>query len=196
MNISDLLWTLWAPLYKSTRNYLIFGYFLKKEQQALKVLLNECLSSEITTICELGVGRGHSLNLLPEAYPVTFAIDNNLAMIRYTRDNYPNTFFLLADILHLPIKNSTVDLIQCIGVAEYLPEIGPLLQSIYSKLKKGGFVVITFSPKKVITHVRLLSGHKIYARNSSQVRKHISDNNFTILDEKSTPLQIQYLLKK
>ena len=61
MRTSEKFWNILAPIYANLRQNPVSGYFLKKENQAFKTLMEELVPSEIRTICDLGVGRGPAL---------------------------------------------------------------------------------------------------------------------------------------
>jgi SAM-dependent methyltransferase len=196
MNISDKIWNLIAPVYGILRNNPISGYYYEKERRASYTLLQHLDSSEFNTICDLGVGRGHSLDLASGGDYTKIALDKSMSMIRHTRGNYIDSCFVVGNVLNLPIKNSSLDLIICIGITEYISDLGPLLLQIRAALKNEKFLLISFSPKNLFTYLRILNGHRIHARNSTKVKKNIEDNQFKILDKKITATQYQYLLKK
>lgn len=196
MNISDIGWSVIAPVYRILRKNPIFGFFFNKEIQALQFLLRHLVHKKIVSICDLGVGRGHSLDLVDNTIPVRIAIDNSMAMVRYTRKKYTDVKFLVGDVLSLPLKDSSFDLILCIGLTEYVPKIEPLLEQISLALKQEGFLLITSSPKNILTYLRVFSGHKLFARSYLDVEMEFNNHHFKIIDTKSTAMQHQYLLKK
>jgi ubiquinone/menaquinone biosynthesis C-methylase UbiE len=196
MTISDKIWNLIAPVYRFLRDNPISGYYLKKERQAAQYLLQQLDFSELNTICDLGVGRGHSLDLFSDKYPNVIAIDKSMPMVQNTRSNYSDVQFLLGNVLNLPIKNSSLDLIICIGLAEYISDINPFLAQLRAVLKNERFLLISYSPKNILTWLRIINGHRIYARDSIEVKKYIQKNYFKIIDKKITPSQNLYLLEK
>jgi ubiquinone/menaquinone biosynthesis C-methylase UbiE len=196
MKISDRIWNFIAPVYRILRKNPISGYFLNKEIRGIEILLKNLRSIDIKTVCDLGVGRGHSLDLVTGTYPWKVAIDKSMSMIRNTINNYSGTHFLLGDVLNLPIKDSSFDLVICIGLMEYLADIDSLIAQIYPTLKHKAFLLITSSPNNIFTFLRVLNGHRIYARNSTDIEKQFLKYHFEILDVQITPMQHQYLLQK
>jgi ubiquinone/menaquinone biosynthesis C-methylase UbiE len=196
MKISDIFWNLLAPFYAKLRHNPISGHFLKKENRAIEVLLENIASHDIKSACDLGVGRGHSFPLIPESIPHRIAIDKSFPMIRLTRKDFPKTIFIQADVLNLPLKNSSFDLIFCIGLMEYIPKVEPLIAQLNTILKNRGYLLLSFSPKTILTYLRLLRGHRIYARKSEEIKNYFKGYQFEILGLEITPLQHQYLLQK
>ena len=59
-------------------------------------------------------------------------------MISLTKPAYPGMLFIQADVLQLPLKNSTFDLVLCIGLLEYVDDIHSLLAQLYKIIKING----------------------------------------------------------
>jgi len=196
MPISEKFWSLIAPVYGFLRQNPISGYFLIKEKRAIKLLLGTLNSKNIKTVCDLGVGRGHSISLIPQNIRESIAIDKNISMIRHTKRTYPMIILLQADVLNLPFKNSSFDLILCIGLSEYMPEIETLFAQLIPILKSEGHLLISFSPRNLLTFLRFFRGHRIYARKSNEIKNCINKFQFEISGFEITPIQHQYLLQK
>jgi ubiquinone/menaquinone biosynthesis C-methylase UbiE len=196
MALSDNVWNYIAPLYRTLRSNPIAGYFLKTEMQAAHSLLQQLDFSVIQSICDLGVGRGHSLDLINSEPASIIALDKSLSMARYTKKHYSETQFMVGDALYLPFKESSMDLIICIGLAEYIHELGLLLRQIRTALISQRFLLFSYSPKSILNSLRVLRGHKLYTRNFTEIQTHLRNCHFKILDNKMTPMQQQYLLQK
>jgi len=196
MRISDKLWNLLAPLYVKLRRNPVSGYFLKKEIRAIDSLLENLVHSDITTACDLGVGRGHSLNFIPETIHQKMAIDKSMTMIQYTKKDFPETNFVQADVLNLPLKRESLELIICIGLIEYIPDLESLIKQLEIILNNKGYLILSNSPKNIFTYLRFLRGHRLYARKFEELEKYFRKYRFEISELKVTPTQNQYLLKK
>ncbi len=196
MALSDKVWDYIAPLYHTLRSNPISGYFLRREMQAARSLLQQLDFSLIQSICDLGVGRGHSLDLIQSESANFIALDKSLAMARHTKKNYSKTQFMVGDVLDLPLKDSSLDLIICIGLAEYIHELGLLLRQIRTVLINQRFLLFSYSPKSILNSLRVLRGQKLYPRNNLTIQTYLEECHFKILDEKMTPMQHQYLLQK
>ena len=196
MRTSEKFWNILAPIYANLRQNPVSGYFLKKENQAFKSLLEELVPSEIKTICDLGVGRGHSLKLIPETIQEKIAIDKSMAMIHYTKKDFPENNFIQADVLNLPLKGESIQLIICIGLIEYIPDLEILFKQLDFILMNEGHIILSYSPKSVFTYLRFLRGHRIYTRNSREIEIFFRKFGFKISGLQETPMQNQYLLKK
>jgi len=196
MKISEILWNLLAPLYDLLRRNPISGHFLKMENQAIKKLFENIPIHNLKTTCDLGVGRGHSLHLIPETIPLRIAIDRSLPMMHFTRKHSPETYFINANVLNIPIKEASVDLILCIGLIEYIQNLESLLSQIDAILKNGGYLLLSYSPKNIFTFLRSLRGHRLYPRNWEKIETSVSKYDYELTESKSTPLQQQCLFIK
>lgn len=196
MKVSENFWNILAPIYDKLRRNSISGYFLKKENQAIEELFKNLLSYNIKTVCDLGVGRGNSLFLIPNTFPYRIAIDRSLPMNQHTRKESPDTTFINADVLKIPLKKTSIDLIVCIGLVEYIPDLDSLFNQVYSILKNEGHILLSYSPKKIITLIRYLRGHRIYPRTWEEIEKYLKKYHLELIDSRFTPLQYQCLLRK
>ena len=196
MTISEKIWNLIAPVYGILRRNPVSGYFLNKEKLAIESLLEKLNLSHITTICDLGVGRGNGLNFIPDTIEQKMAIDKSMTMIQYTKKDFPGTNFIQADVCNLPLKSESFELIICIGLIEYIPNLEPLIEQLAFILNYEGHIILSYSPRNIFTYLRFLRGHRIYARNSIELEKNFRKYQLKISELKVTPMQYQYLLRK
>ena len=196
MKVSEWLWNLLAPNYNLLRRNPLSAYFLKKEHLAAASLLKNFLSDNINTFCDLGVGRGNSLLLVPEIITHRFAMDRSLNMLKHTRMDFPDQLFINANVLNIPVKNETFDLIFCIGLLEYITDLDSLFDQIYVILKSEGYALVSYSPKNMLASLRILRGHRIYPRKRNEIYNCIREHRFELLKFELTPLQHQCLIQK
>lgn len=196
MKVSEWLWNLIAPIYNLLRRNPLSAYFLKEEHLAAESLLKNLSSDNLNTICDLGVGRGNSLLLIPEKISNRFAIDRSMSMLNHTRMDFPDQFFINANVLNIPLKNATFDLVFCIGLSEYIPDLEPLFDQIYAILKSEGHVLLSYSPKNMLTFFRILRGHRIYPRKGDEIYDGLRKHHFELLQFEFTPLQHLCLIQK
>jgi ubiquinone/menaquinone biosynthesis C-methylase UbiE len=78
---------------------------------------------------------------------------------------FPQAKFLQAKAQTIPLKSDCLDLITAIGLIEYMSDAVPFLAEASRLLKKGGFLVMSFSPANVWTRMRAIFGHRVYAWN-------------------------------
>ena len=194
--MSFISWKNLAAIYPLLRENPFSSLLLRQETDALKSLLRPVLNDSLEIVCDIGSGRGHSLNLLPETAKIRFAVDNCSDMINLSRDQFNDVFFLESDAHFLPFRPDAFDLIVCVGLVEYLPDIDPLLSQFNCILKPDRYLVITSSPQNFITYSRYLLGPKLYPGNSDKFESVLKNHCFKIIKKRSTISQHQYLLQK
>ena len=174
----------------------ISSRILRKEIRAVNSLLTEIPDNSFDIVGDIGTGRGHSLELIPDQAILKFAIDNCMEMIIHTRVRFPGIYFSRAEALHLPIKNSRFDLILCIGLLEYIDDMERLLNQLNSALKAEKYLIITQSQRHILNYLRYLTGHKIYTRSTDFMEKCFNISGFKIIRRRASLIQQQYLLQK
>jgi SAM-dependent methyltransferase len=194
--MSKKIWRYTASLYPILRMNPISSGILRKEIMAVNSLLTEIPDNSFEIVGDIGTGRGHSLELIPDQARLKFALDNCMEMIIHTRVRFPGIYFSRAEALHLPIKNAIFDLILCIGLLEYVYDMERLLNQINAALKAEKYLLITQSPRHILNYLRYLTGHKLYTRNTVFVEKCFNLSGFKIIGRKTTLIQQQYLLQK
>jgi len=192
--MNDFLWKVKAKLYRLMRSCFPFNLVVKSENKRLEWILQ---SVEITgkKVVDLGTGTGNVLQFLTHANPV-LAIDITFTMLQAARQLYPNSKFIQADALNLPLKTNAVDVIIAIGLSEYVSNIDSLFKEISRLLKIGSFLILTFSPGGIWSRVRLLLGHSIYPRTLDDLLKVASEEQFQLVKNSRSMMQGQVLFQK
>jgi ubiquinone/menaquinone biosynthesis C-methylase UbiE len=194
--MSKKLWKTLAPYYSFLRENPISLLFLRKETQTIHLLLSEISDLTLDSVCDLGTGRGHSLNFIPAQAKLKLGIDDCFEMMYLTKYQFPSILFTQANALQMPFHHSTFDLILCIGMLEYIRDANLLLSQLYSVLKVDGHLLISNSPPNPLTYLRLFNGHRIFARHPKRLETQFKYNQFRIIAKETTILQHIYLLQK
>ena len=194
--IKKITWETLAPVYPILRKNPFSKYFLDKETTALLGLLSQIDGQYAGNVIDLGVGRGHSLSLVADKCRFLTGLDISHKMLHLTQKKHSNVAMIQGHVLHLPIKDSSFDLVVCVGLMEYLPDINALLIRISQIIKANKFLLITNSPPGLLSHLRKWNGQPIYPRGKTDVEQTFSASAFRIIAAATTPMQDQYLLKK
>ena len=96
-------------------------------------------------ILEVGCGRGAGASLIQKRFKPArlYAFDLDIKMVRMARDYLPLSenspvFLHVGDVLHLPIKSSSLDAVFGFGVLHHVPNWRSSLAEISRALKVGG----------------------------------------------------------
>ena len=73
-------------------------------------------------------------------------VDGSPEMLKQARLANPEIDFQQCDVDHIPLADNTYDVVMCIEVLRYLPNISPCLKEISRLLKPNGIALITASP--------------------------------------------------
>jgi 2-polyprenyl-3-methyl-5-hydroxy-6-metoxy-1,4-benzoquinol methylase len=94
-------------------------------------------------ILDAGCGDGVQLQALTELPGKgVWGIDYNLLRTRRARQNAPAANIVCGDLLRLPFRQGTFDVVVCSQVIEHIPEDTGLLESLASALRAGGLLIL------------------------------------------------------
>lgn len=151
---------------------------------------------EIKTILDIGTGRGNSLKALKNFDAKKVALDYSYSMIKKTCLSFPDISFIQADVHLIPFRGNSFNLVNCIGIMEYVGDLKSALEEICKSVKAGGYIVLSVSSPHIFNFLRNLIGHRLFLRKPEILKKLLKEMNLEIIREVHTRLQIQYLLKK
>ncbi len=192
--MNRLLWNLKTRYYKIFRSFYPFQRILNRENYNLLTLIDQ-VEREGKNVLDLGVGTGNVLTYLSKAKSI-IGLDFTYSMLREARKEFPNVVFIQADVLSIPIKSNSMDILTAVGLIEYIKDITPFLDETNRVLKNEGCLVLTFSPDNILSCMRILLGQKIYSRTSDRLREAVKLYNFQIIDYQQSMMQRQILLQK
>lgn len=95
------------------------------------------------TILEAGCGAGRFTEILLKNKAKVFACDlSNAIEANYTNcKKFDDYFACQADILNLPVKPESFDIVVCIGVVQHTPDPEKTINKLISYLKPGGLLI-------------------------------------------------------
>jgi ubiquinone/menaquinone biosynthesis C-methylase UbiE len=194
--MSNAVWKTQSSVYNYLRSNPISRRLLSSENDGIESLLRSIESEKIAKALDMGTGRGNGLKLMPNFTSFIAGIDDCLNMVEKTKPFFPEAEFVNADAQSLPFKDGCFDLILCIGLSEYIADMRSLLNGICRTLRENGYLILTASPKNLMTALRLVLGHRLYPRNRDIVRDAIENSGFHIMAENKSISQIQFLARK
>lgn len=103
------------------------------------------LPERAATVLDLGCGSGTYLPLLASRCDRLLAQDFSGAMIDEARKACADLacMYMIGDAAAIPLEADSVDLVNCIGVLEYLPAPGRCLAEVCRVLRPGGALVVS-----------------------------------------------------
>jgi ubiquinone/menaquinone biosynthesis C-methylase UbiE len=126
-------------------------------------------------------------------------------VIRAKRDA-KNIDFICADVLHLPFKNSSVDIVVCSSVLEFILKLEDAIRQIKQTLKKGGILIVgypiflktimrifgrsalrTWDPLRVMEYKDYIKDPNTHKQNFKSIR-YLLDKHFILLEKRKIPL--------
>ncbi|MFZ1703215.1 MAG: class I SAM-dependent methyltransferase [Saprospiraceae bacterium] len=129
-----------------------FDYFEEYEHPASRFeqnMLHQYIASKVhkstQTILDIGCGNGWAADMfLPMGKTV---ISTDIAMTNPLKaiEKYPSPqhFGLVADALHLPIQDESIDIVIAAEIMEHLVDPQKFVQNVYRVIRPGGKILIT-----------------------------------------------------
>ncbi len=115
------------------RQWLEFQYFLEFIENDEKVL-------------DLGCGNGRLYELLKEKGVDYWGVDNNSILIERAKENFPDVYFQLGEMVDLDLPDNTFDAVFCIAVFHHIPGRRlrkKALKEMHRVMKKDGVLIMT-----------------------------------------------------
>lgn len=138
----------WDEIYskrKDPPNFMIFE--LDNRMRAVLNYVDKFANGRKLKILDIGCGTGHYLEQLLIRGHNVFGIDVAMEMLKKSSTKVARFEaghkLSLANIEKLPFQDKSFDVILCIGVIEYLPDIYKPLQEINRIIVKEGMVIIS-----------------------------------------------------
>lgn len=111
--------------------------------------LERCLGFPIAdlngkTVLEVGAGAGRFTELLVEGQALVHSIDLSVA-VEVNKENIGNAAnyqIAQASVYEMPYPNGAFDIVLCLGVLQHTPDPEQSISCLWSKVKKGGIMVI------------------------------------------------------
>lgn len=180
--------------------------------------LNLCEDSKIL---DAGCGSGRLSNETAKRCYKVFGMDYSHGMLTKANnicngDDKPNVTFLQGDIEFLPLKDSSFDVIVCLGVIAYLKAEDKALRELARALKPGGVLILSIFNearlvkrldlplllltilKKILNIITVFSQNGVSTENAHQVttyyipkiQKSLVLTGFTVLEYKTIPMEL------
>jgi SAM-dependent methyltransferase len=158
-----------------------FHWWFAGRRKLFKVLLSSLgLQSDLRVI-DIGCGVGSNLRLLQSMGSKLVGVDSEMYSLLHTRKSLPAVSLVNGDLMRLPFKSNSVDLILASDVLEHLDEDTMGIREIYRSLKREGKVLFTVPAFRSLWGVQDVVGmHKRRYTKKELIRK-IEGEGFQVL---------------
>ncbi|MCX6354566.1 MAG: methyltransferase domain-containing protein [Candidatus Aureabacteria bacterium] len=185
----------WQSLYldSSSERWGIFqGYVRKRTRARMDLCLSLLPPLKGKEIIELGCGPGYYGIRLIRGGAIWTGVDISRAMLTVCRENTRSNRLVLANVLALPFRPGSCDILLCIGVLSYLrkSEIAALFSRVSDILRKGGIFLVQTVRLDPLTWIRCRLPCRIprpfripgplYPRNPKTIAQLLQTNGFSI----------------
>ncbi|MCW2792926.1 MAG: Methyltransferase type 11 [Nocardioides sp.] len=137
----------WAPVYDDPRNLM-----LEREQEIVWPILD---SLPVGDALDVACGTGRHAGHLAELGHRVVGVDSSPGMVAVAREKLPDVELHVADWLHLPLADDSVDLVVSGLALTHARDLGPLFAELVRVLRPGGHLVVSDSRG-------LLDGARLY----------------------------------
>jgi SAM-dependent methyltransferase len=125
------------------------NYWFRRHEVAYEYILERCRDR---AVLEAGSGEGYGANLISTVASAVTCVDYDLSAVEHTRSRYPHVTIHQANLIDLPLPDSSVDTVVNFQVIEHLWDQQAFISECLRVLRPGGELLIstpnriTFSP--------------------------------------------------
>ena len=121
-----------------------FCYSRKRLNQLLDTYLPK--NGKGLRLLDVGCGTGYHLSRYKDRGFDIVGVDGSEEMLKEARQANPEIEFRQCDVDTVPFENDSFDIILCVEVFRYLPDITPTVREMSRVLKSNGVALVTASP--------------------------------------------------
>jgi SAM-dependent methyltransferase len=142
------------------------------DRLALRTLLQACGGH----LLDLGAGFGRLVDEY-DGFDAVTLVDASPAMIEAARervDSDPRFSVVAADAAHLPMADSSVDVVVAVRLLVHLGDPSPVFREIARVLRPGGWLIIEFPNRRhLLAWVRYLTGRQSWSPAAEQPHQYL-----------------------
>ncbi|GMU20002.1 MAG: hypothetical protein AMXMBFR13_01030 [Phycisphaerae bacterium] len=119
---------------------------LQLRRESVHILLKglSAVSADRLLVLDLGCGVGSVLDGFSRERIAVVATDLSGEMVSAAARLHPADQHFVTDAAHLPVGMSTFDVVVCVGMLEYVPDVNQVLQQVTRALRPGGRLIASF----------------------------------------------------
>ena len=149
-------------------------------RRLLKALLSSLKIYRNSTVIDVGCGVGSNLTLLKSMGFKVIGIDSEIYSLSFAKNLF-EVFLINGDLVRLPIKSSSIDLVIATDILEHLNDDTMGIKEIHRTLAREGMVVLTVPAFEFLWGTQDVVGmHKRRYSKKGFLRK-LEHEGFTIL---------------
>ena len=150
-----------------------------------------------------GTGRISQEMSSKNLYYVGLDISDSMLLILRKKTPMQNVDLVCGSATNLPFKSLGIPFVACLGLTGYFDSKTQrgLMSEISKVTLPGGNVAIDFlrpstKTSKLIRREEANEGNRVYLLSLAAIRERILQSNFKIINNRKTPRQVQFLLRK
>ncbi|RSN16496.1 SAM-dependent methyltransferase [Streptomyces sp. WAC 05977] len=116
------------------------NYWFRRHEAAYQKLLSLC---EGKTVLEAGCGEGYGAGLIATVAERVLALDYDVPTTEHVARRYPGIGVARANLVFLPLRDASVDVVANFQVIEHLWDQGAFLDECRRVLSPGGRLIVT-----------------------------------------------------
>ena len=148
--------TLWDGIYKGKITLSYEEKWLGEKRHEIIIRYLDKLCSTKIKFLEVGFGTGINLSLLKNSTDVEiFGVELSDEAIKFARKNLYGDF-IRADVVNLPFKDDSLDLIYSAGLIEHFKDISKPLREMNRCVKNCGYIILTVPGYSFFFYYKLL----------------------------------------
>jgi SAM-dependent methyltransferase len=121
------------------------NYWFRRHEAAYRWLLPRCADA---VVLEAGCGEGYGADLLAGVADLVVAVDYDGPSVAHVRTRYPAVFAARTNLVVLPVRSGSVDVVANFQVIEHLWDQEAFLAECHRVLRPGGTLLVT-TPNRI-----------------------------------------------
>lgn len=135
-------------------------YWFTRHEAAYLWVASQFVDSTATTVVDAGCGEGYGAELLRAAGAQrVVALEYDASTVIHAAREYPTVWTVRANLVALPLRDATADLVVALQVVEHLWDLPAFLRECRRALRPGGTLVLT-TPNRTVFSPRLGRGER------------------------------------
>jgi len=150
-------------------------------RKLLKSLLSSITIPQTSQLIDIGCGVGSNLGLLQSLGFKVIGVDSEIYSLIYAKKRFSTIPLVNGDILNLPVRSNSIDLIIATDILEHISEDSLGIKEIYRALRQRGKVLFTVPAFKFLWGVQDVAGRHKRRYSKRELIRQIEQQGFEVL---------------